>query len=314
MRAARDACHIAIPTHDLAEAVAFYVDGLGVKLARRYDDRVTFDFFGDQLVCHLDENIPAEVVPYPRHFGVTFADRVDFDRLLRLVELRKLRVLEGPVDPFRGDRRGAPPDLPRRPVEQRARVQVLRRPAADVLIRQHLSASRVVLCTLFALGAAAVAVQPAAARTFVAVRSSHHVTVGTLNRTWLEIAPSETPTSKTPIIVVLGGIQASTTQEVARDDLTPLVTAGKAELIYPTAIDESWNVNDGCCGQAGTRVVNDVGFISSLVNAVDPGDRRRSTSSASPTAAGSGTCSRATCRDCSRRSRSSSLSPSRGAR
>ena len=37
------------------ETVDFYVTKLGCKLARRYDDRVTFDFFGDQLVCHLSE-------------------------------------------------------------------------------------------------------------------------------------------------------------------------------------------------------------------------------------------------------------------
>jgi uncharacterized protein len=102
MRETRDACHIAIPTHDLDAAVAFYVDGLGVKLARRYPDRVTFDFFGDQLVCHLSEDTPAGAVPYPRHFGVSFARREDFDRFLRLVELRKLPVLSGPSVRFAG--------------------------------------------------------------------------------------------------------------------------------------------------------------------------------------------------------------------
>ncbi|MGH3157177.1 MAG: VOC family protein [Streptosporangiaceae bacterium] len=66
---------------------------LGAKLARRYPDRVTFDFFGDQLVCHLCDDVPDEPVPYPRHFGVSFARNEDFDRLLRLVELRKLPTL-----------------------------------------------------------------------------------------------------------------------------------------------------------------------------------------------------------------------------
>ena len=102
MRDMHDACHIAIPARDLDQAVEFYVDGLGVKLARRYPDRVTFDFFGDQLVCHLSEDIPAGPVPYPRHFGVSFARREDFDRLMRLVELRKLPVLGGPSVRFAG--------------------------------------------------------------------------------------------------------------------------------------------------------------------------------------------------------------------
>jgi len=97
MRDIHDACHIAVPARDLDEAMEFYVFGLGAKLARRYHDRITLDFFGDQLVCHLSDDIPDEAVMYPRHFGVSFAKAEDFDRLLRVVEHRKLRVLAGPA-------------------------------------------------------------------------------------------------------------------------------------------------------------------------------------------------------------------------
>ena len=55
MRTTSDAFHLAIPTHDLDEAQDFYVTRLGCKLARRYPDRITLDFFGDQVVCHLVE-------------------------------------------------------------------------------------------------------------------------------------------------------------------------------------------------------------------------------------------------------------------
>jgi extradiol dioxygenase family protein len=102
MRSTHDACHIAIPARNLDEAVEFYGFGLGAKMARRYADRVTFDFFGDQLVCHLCEDVPAEAVAYPRHFGVSFAHAEDFDRLVRLVENRKLRTLSGPAVRFEG--------------------------------------------------------------------------------------------------------------------------------------------------------------------------------------------------------------------
>ena len=103
MRDHRDAFHVAIPSHDLDAALEYYVFGLGTKLARRYPDRITLDFFGDQLVCHLDPDaVAAEAVAYPRHFGVTFARAEDFDRLLRLVEYRKLPVLSGPALRFEG--------------------------------------------------------------------------------------------------------------------------------------------------------------------------------------------------------------------
>ncbi|MBF6061621.1 VOC family protein [Nocardia terpenica] len=92
MRDAHDAFHLAIPARDLDEAERFYVRGLGAKLARRYDDRITLDFFGDQVVCHLSDRIDPDPRLYPRHFGVTFRERADFDRLLRLVRLRKLAV------------------------------------------------------------------------------------------------------------------------------------------------------------------------------------------------------------------------------
>ena len=72
MRETHDSFHLAIPARDLDEAYDFYVKGLGCKLARRYDDRITLDFFGDQVVCHLSDKWEREVDMYPRHFGVTF--------------------------------------------------------------------------------------------------------------------------------------------------------------------------------------------------------------------------------------------------
>jgi extradiol dioxygenase family protein len=93
MRESRDVFHLAIPAYDLDETVEFYVAKLGCKLARRYDDRVTLDFFGDQLVCHVSD-APAERTPmnelpmYPRHFGVTFRKKSDFDDVYQLCKQR----------------------------------------------------------------------------------------------------------------------------------------------------------------------------------------------------------------------------------
>ena len=95
MRETHDVFHLAIPAYDLDETLTFYVTQLGCKLARRYDDRVTLDFFGDQVVCHLspapDEVVAFDALPmYPRHFGVTFRDKADFDRLYMLCKQRDL--------------------------------------------------------------------------------------------------------------------------------------------------------------------------------------------------------------------------------
>jgi extradiol dioxygenase family protein len=90
MREPQDVFHLAIPVVDLDEAEGFYVDGLGCHLARRYPDRVTLDFFGDQLVCHLSSQIDRDPDLYPRHFGITFRQHEDFRAVHTLAEQRGL--------------------------------------------------------------------------------------------------------------------------------------------------------------------------------------------------------------------------------
>lgn len=95
MRNPENVFHLAIPCKDLDDTQSFYVDKLGCQLARRYADRVTLNFFGDQLVCHL---APDKVDPspemYPRHFGVTFKREEDFEALLELARKRKLEFFQ----------------------------------------------------------------------------------------------------------------------------------------------------------------------------------------------------------------------------
>src|ERR1700760_4673114 len=94
--------HLAVPAVDRDEAYDFYVAGLGCKLARRYNDRITLDFFGDQVVCHLSETADPPEGLYPRHFGVTFRAREDWERLRHLVERRKLPFFAEPFLRFEG--------------------------------------------------------------------------------------------------------------------------------------------------------------------------------------------------------------------
>jgi extradiol dioxygenase family protein len=98
---------LAIPSYDLDETLAFYVTKLGCKLARRYDDRVTLDFFGDQVVCHLttapEEKTPMSELPmYPRHFGVTFREKSDFDALYQLCKQRNVPLYSDVALRFEG--------------------------------------------------------------------------------------------------------------------------------------------------------------------------------------------------------------------
>jgi uncharacterized protein len=70
--------HLAIPVHDLRAARGFYGDLFGCAEGRSSEEWVDFDFFGHQLVAHLDPSKKKHVhhnevdghdVPVP-HFGV----------------------------------------------------------------------------------------------------------------------------------------------------------------------------------------------------------------------------------------------------
>jgi extradiol dioxygenase family protein len=102
MRERRDVFHLAIPVRDLEETQDFYVGLLGCRLARRYADRITFDFFGDQVVCHLSDAIDEDPDLYPRHFGVTFRDRDDFEAVRRLAATRGMPVFRQCQTRFEG--------------------------------------------------------------------------------------------------------------------------------------------------------------------------------------------------------------------
>jgi uncharacterized protein len=81
--------HLAIPTHDLELAESFYVNVMGARKARKYADRVTFELCQHQIVCHLaPDDIVEEITIYPRHFGLTYLDRRDFEgAYLRIKEM-----------------------------------------------------------------------------------------------------------------------------------------------------------------------------------------------------------------------------------
>jgi hypothetical protein len=94
VRDAGDVFNVAIPAYDLQAAQHFHVDLLGCKLARHYDDRITLDFIGDQVVCHLTARDPGSKggpeSMYARHFGVTFLHGEDFEAVHEVAVMREI--------------------------------------------------------------------------------------------------------------------------------------------------------------------------------------------------------------------------------
>ncbi|MCP9888747.1 VOC family protein [Cyanobium sp. ATX 6A2] len=102
MRDPANAFHLAIPCAELEQTASFYTQ-LGCSVARRYQDRITIDFFGDQLVCHLaPDDVAPEPKMYPRHFGITFRQRDDYENILLRARSRGIPFFRQPFVRFSG--------------------------------------------------------------------------------------------------------------------------------------------------------------------------------------------------------------------
>jgi uncharacterized protein len=104
--------HLAFPVHDLAAARQFYGGLLGCAEGRSSAEWVDFDFFGHQLVAHLDparreftppvhsNEVDGQDVPVP-HFGVVL-DWAGWERLAGRLEAAGVRFVIAPGIRFRG--------------------------------------------------------------------------------------------------------------------------------------------------------------------------------------------------------------------
>ncbi|MDQ6928639.1 MAG: hypothetical protein M3159_08245 [Actinomycetota bacterium] len=97
------------------------------------------------------------------------------------------------------------------------------------------------------------------------VSTSHHVAVGHLTRTYLLVRPPATRNQSLPVIIILHGRNA--TPEVAERQTGFEPYVGRAILVYPAGYQNSWNAG-ACCGGAHIAAVDDVGFLTRLVDHV----------------------------------------------
>ncbi len=103
--------HLAIPVDDLENARLFYGETLGCSEGRSDTRWVDFDFYGHQLVCHLDTTsdgvgevlknpVDGHGVPIP-HFGIVLNMETWADTRDRLMEAGIEFVIE-PTIRFKG--------------------------------------------------------------------------------------------------------------------------------------------------------------------------------------------------------------------
>ena len=102
--------HLAFPVHDLDAARAFYGTALGCPEGRSSERWIDFDFFGHQIVAHLDPAMVAKghsnpvdghQVPVP-HFGAVLA-MADWTRLAARLEAAGTAFVIPPTVRFAGE-------------------------------------------------------------------------------------------------------------------------------------------------------------------------------------------------------------------
>ncbi len=95
--------HLAFPSHDIAAAKRFYVDGLGCTLGRESQHAIIFGLAGHQVVAHLETDLlPPPKSIYPRHFGLIFLFKDSWDALLTQAQAQKLSFYQQPRVRFPG--------------------------------------------------------------------------------------------------------------------------------------------------------------------------------------------------------------------
>ena len=101
--------HLAFPVHDLAAARAFYGETLGCPEGRSAAEWIDFDFYGHQIVAHLDpamaprrhsNPVDGHDVPVP-HFGAVLA-MAEWEKLAERLKSAGVDFVIEPNVRFRG--------------------------------------------------------------------------------------------------------------------------------------------------------------------------------------------------------------------
>ena len=72
--------HLAIPSYDLEATRKFYTEVFGLQVGRSYSSYIIFNFFGHQVVTHLDKEEKTQALKmYPRHFGLIVESLDEFN-------------------------------------------------------------------------------------------------------------------------------------------------------------------------------------------------------------------------------------------
>ena len=93
--------HLAFPVRDMAQTHQFYIEGLGFKAGRESSTALIMNMGNHQVVAQISNDEPREQEGiYPRHFGLIFDNRDDWQRLVNRVRQQGLEFYREPAVRF----------------------------------------------------------------------------------------------------------------------------------------------------------------------------------------------------------------------
>jgi polyhydroxybutyrate depolymerase len=98
--------------------------------------------------------------------------------------------------------------------------------------------------------------------------STHSIEAGGVSRTYILYRPASLPAAA-PLVVMLHGGFGSASQAEKSYGWDAEADQGHFLVAYPDGLNHAWNTGGGCCGTPGRTGVNDVGFITAMVAAIE---------------------------------------------
>lgn len=95
--------HLAIPITNVIAAKQFYCEELGAQAGRETAHALILDFFGHQVVAHTtDHALAPQDGIYPRHFGIVFPRKADWQALCDRISIQAIPFYIAPKLRFEG--------------------------------------------------------------------------------------------------------------------------------------------------------------------------------------------------------------------
>jgi polyhydroxybutyrate depolymerase len=112
---------------------------------------------------------------------------------------------------------------------------------------------------------------------FTVGSTEHSINVGGLDRGYRLYVPAGLAVNAPLVLMIHGGF-GNAEQAERSYGWNQLADREKFAVAYPDGVGRAWNVGGGCCGRPGRQGIDDVGFISAVVDDVAahvPVDRDR---------------------------------------